>query len=275
MILALVVGLCWQAVPLQAVPLQAAPLRAASLRATPLTVAAASSLQLALRDFAEIFRAHSGVRPLLVFGSSGNLARQMEYGAPYDLFLSADEGWVAYLVEKGVLAPRSVTVYAQGRLALVLHPPLAFAPEWASADTRALALLRGKAVRHISLASPAHAPYGIAARQALTRAGMWAGLRGKLVYGENVRQALTFVETGNAEAGFTAEAIARGTRLQWLPVDGTLYSPIRQALGLRRDTPMREAAQQFVALLLAARGRALLARYGLALGASTTEGKSR
>lgn len=259
--------------------LAAAGARAASAGEQPLTVAAASSLQLVLREFSASYRKQTGTRAVLVFASSGNLAGQLEHGAPYDLFVSADESRVEALARKGVLDPASVRPYAQGRLALVLHPPLRFTSGGPSrkccAGRAELELLRRAEVRHISLASPLHAPYGIAARQALQSAGLWATLRGKLVFGENVRQALTFVETGNADAGFAAEAIVRAGALRWRPVDGALHSPIRHALGIRKGSPNREQAVRFVKLLLAPAGRRLLKRHGLEPLPATAQGKRR
>lgn len=231
--------------------------------AFPLTVAAASSLQPAMDELGRLYRAGGGERPVFVFGSSGKLTRQLEYGAPYDVFMSAEEAWVAHLARKKVLAPETVTPYALGRLALVLHPALAFPPGSTVAGREELRLLQRGGVRHVSLAHPAHAPYGSAARQVLRRVGMWRALRPKLVYGENVRQALTFVETGNTDAAFTAESIARLGRLAWLPVDGALHRPIRQALGIRAGTPNRKAALDYVALLFSPEGARVLQRHGL------------
>ena len=231
--------------------------------AAPLTVAAASSLQPAMDELGRLFHGGGGRRLVFVFGSSGKLTRQLEYGAPYDVFMSAEEAWVAHLARKKVLAPETVTPYALGRLALVLHPPLAFPPGSTVAGRNELRLLQRGGVRHVSLAHPAHAPYGSAARQVLRQVGMWRALHPKLVYGENVRQALTFVETGNAEAGFVAESIARPGRLAWLPVDGALHRPIRQALGVHAATPNHKAALDFLALLFSPEGARVLKRHGL------------
>ena len=231
--------------------------------AAPLIVAAASSLQPAMGELGRLYHAAGGERPVFVFGSSGKLTRQLEHGAPYDIFMSAEEAWVAHLARKKVLAAETVTPYALGRLALVLHPPLAYPPGSTVAGRNELRLLRRGGVRHVSLAHPAHAPYGSAARQTLRQVGMWQALRPKLVYGENVRQALTFVETGNADAGFVAESIARPGRLAWLPVDGALHRPIRQALGVHAATPNHKAAQDYLALLFSPEGARVLQRHGL------------
>jgi molybdate transport system substrate-binding protein len=226
----------------------------------PLTVAAAASLQPVFKEIGRVFQ---GGEVTFVFGASGNLAQQMEHGAPYDLLVSAEEAWVRALATKGVIDPASVRPYARGGLAVVLYPPLVFAPERKRLDEQALGLLRAATIRHIALANPAHAPYGIAARQALRSAGLWEALRPRLVFGENVRQTLSFVETGNAEAGLVAESVAHGSRLPWLPVAAELHAPIRQALGIRQATGLRRRAEQFVALLSASAGREILRRYGL------------
>jgi len=237
--------------------------RAGGGSGAPLTVAAAASLQPLMRELGPAFRARERGEVTFVIGASGNLAQQLEHGAPYDLFLSADEGWVEGLAAKGVLDPATVRPYARGRLALVFATSVTPPKGMEVAGTGELAMLDTVAVRNIALANPAHAPYGKAAREALQAAGLWEWVRPKLVYGENVRQALTFVQTGNADAGLVAESIVRGGPLRWLPVAEALHAPLRQALGIRRGSIRRARAGRFVAFMQSPEGRAALRRYGL------------
>ncbi len=229
-----------------------------------LTVAAAASLQPVFREIGRLFSAGAeGGGAIFVFGASGSLARQMEHGAPYDVLVSAEERWVAALAEKGIIESASVAPYARGRLALVLFRARGFRDPGKPIGKAGLGRLAAEGVRHIALANPTHAPYGAAAREVLRNVGLWRALEAKLVYGENVRQALTFVETGNAEAGLVAESIAGSSRLTWLPVDDGLHRPIRQALGIRAATRHRAEAERFVALLTGSDGRRILSGFGL------------
>lgn len=193
---------------------------------------------------AEGFRKATGERVRFVFGSSGMLARQIENGAPYDAYLSANEKLVYDLAAQGRLDPNSVRVYAVGRIAT-----------WSKYGTGL------GAARRIAMANPAHAPYGVAARQALEKQGLWAGLEQRIVYGENVRQALQFAESGNAEVAITAWSLVfdRGGIL----LAAELHAPIRQAGGVVASSRQRELAARWLDFLGGAAGRALLARYGL------------
>ncbi|MEE8396654.1 MAG: molybdate ABC transporter substrate-binding protein [bacterium] len=232
----------------------------AQARPRELTVAAASSLQPAMKELGRVFRRRAGVEPVFVFASSGVLARQIEYGAPYDLFLSADEIWVAYLARKELVGRG--WVYAEGGLALALRPGLVFARR-DPLDAAALArVLGGIRIRYFALANPAHAPYGVAARQALRRAGLLEPMRERLVFGENVRQALSFVESGNADAGLVAQGLAATTALPWRPVKRSLHRPIRQALAIPIHSGSRAAAADFVELLFSRQGAEVLGRHG-------------
>src|SRR5262249_2632691 len=148
------------------------------------------------------------------YGASGMLAQQLASGAPYDLFLSADEARVKELTASGVLLRDTVVEYARGRLAI-----------W-SRGRRFVALgeLATPAVLHIAIANPEHAPYGAAARQAISKSGLETKLAGKLVYGESVRQALEYAESGNAEAAIVAWSLVSDKGGVLLPAN--LHNPI-------------------------------------------------
>ena len=181
------------------------------------------------------------------------LARQIEQGAPYDVFLSANERFVTDLAKSGRLAPDSVRVYAYGRLGL-----------WSrdGAVTR-LEQLRDRRVVHLAIANPASAPYGAAARQVLEGTGLWKAVESKVVYGENVRQALQFAESGNADAVITAWSLVfeRGGVL--LPDGG--HSPIRQAGAVVAGRPDEAVARRFLDLLGSEEGRRILGAHGFGL----------
>ncbi|MFN0165300.1 MAG: molybdate ABC transporter substrate-binding protein [Bryobacteraceae bacterium] len=215
--------------------------------ACDLLVAAASDLSSLQEPLAS---AVPGCRVRFVFGSSGMLARQIAQGAPYDVFLSADEHRVRELSDQHALDP-DILIYAVGRLAM-----------WSkSLRLTRLAELTGPAVRHVALANPAHAPYGLAARQALERAGLWNQLKEKLVMGENVRQALEYASSGNADVALTAWSLV--SRRGGVLVPSDLHEPIRQSGGVVRSSRQKETARRFLAFLTSDRGRRLLRENGL------------
>ena len=177
-------------------------LRAPTLSAQrPPTIAAAANLNFALSDIAKAFERAHGTRVELVFGASGTLTRQIHDGAPFELFLAADEEFPRQLAAAG-LTRDAGAVYAIGRLAL-------FAPRGSSltVDERldGLArLLKDGAVTRFAIANPDVAPYGKAAEAVLRKRGLWEALRPHLVFGDTVAQAAQFATTGNAIGGLIA-----------------------------------------------------------------------
>jgi molybdate transport system substrate-binding protein len=221
----------------------------------PLRVAVASDLQGVLPAIATRFRAASGIEVVPVFGASGSLAQQIGQGAPYDVFLSANEAFVRQLAQEGHIEAGSVRAYARGRLVLVVN-------KGSGARVESLADLARPEVKRVALANPGFAPYGLAARQALEKARLWEALGPKLVQAETVRQALQFVQTGNAEAGLVAHSVAQLPEVRTVEVDPGLHAPILQGLGVVARSKHREAARRFAAYLLGEEGQRLLASYG-------------
>lgn len=222
----------------------------------PLRVAAASDLQAVLPVLAARFRAEAGVEVVATFGSSGNLARQIRQGAPFDLFLSANRQYIEDLAAEGVIRPDSVDPYAVGVLALAVH-------EAVSAPIATLDDLRRPEVRRVALANPEFAPYGVAARQALERSGLWDDLGPKLVLADSVRHALQFVQSGNAEVGLVALSNARDApRVRATPIDESRHEPITQVLGVVAGAAREADARAFARFLLGPDGQAILARDG-------------
>ena len=212
--------------------------------ADDLLVAAASDLASLEPDLRRL--AGGAVR--FSFGSSGMLARQVENGAPFDVFLSADGARARALSKAGaLLAPR---VYAVGRVAL-----------WSKSGAfRTLDDLRLRPYRHLAMANPAHAPYGRAARQALERSRLWSAVEPRVVLAENVRQAWQFAESGNAEVCLTAWSLvyARGGLL----VDRALHEPIQQVGGVVARSSRRRRAEAFLSALTGEEGRRVLLASG-------------
>jgi molybdate transport system substrate-binding protein len=223
-----------------------------------LTVFAASDLALAFRELVPRFEQARGARVTLVLGSTGNLARQVEHGAPADVFFAADRQFVDRLAASGAVIPETRALYAQGRLALVSRTGAARP----LTDLRDLVDPR---VRHVAIANPAHAPYGRAAEEALRRTGVWGAIRPKLVYGENVQHALQFVQSGAAEAGLVARSLMGAAELQWAAVDSGLHAPLDQAVAVVRRSARPELAVAFIRFVNSPEGRSVMKRYGFVL----------
>ncbi|MCX6621340.1 MAG: molybdate ABC transporter substrate-binding protein [Acidobacteria bacterium] len=216
-----------------------------------LLVAAAADLAEVEAPLAAAFARATGAKVRFTTGASGMLARQIEAGAPYDVFLSANERYVEELEAAGRIASGSRKVYATGRLGL-----------WSRSGVyRDLKALTSSSVRMVAMANPAHAPYGLAARQALERSGLWEAIRGKVVFGENVRQAFEFGESGNADAVITSWTLLHGRGGILLP--GELHDPIRQAGGVVRRSHGEVLARRFLEFLISREGQAVLGAHGL------------
>lgn len=225
----------------------------------PIRVAAASDLQFAITELALQYQSETGQKIELSLGSSGNFAQQIRQGLPVDLYLSADEDFVLQLAAAG-LTQGEGAIYALGRIALLVA-----ADSPIGLDARLSGLREAlPGLRHFAIASPEHAPYGRAARQALQRLGLWTALQPKLVIGENIAQATQFVTSGAAQAGITASSlakapeVARSTRAVTLAAE--LHAPLRQRMVLLRSAGA--AAAGFYRYLQSPGARAVLQRYG-------------
>lgn len=223
--------------------------------AEPLRVAAASDLQAALPALGKAFRAETGVEVVPTIGASGQLAEQIKAGAPFDVFLSANRKFVEDLAASGNVVAGSVRPYARGSLVLVVH-------EASGAGIDRLSDLTKPTVKKLAIANPALAPYGAAAKQALEKAGLGKEVEPKLVQAETVRQALQFVQSGNAEAGLVGRSIAGVKGVRVIEVDPKLYDPIVQGLGIVARSAHPDEARAFADFLLGEKGQAILKEHG-------------
>lgn len=221
---------------------------------TPLRIAAASDLRDALPVLARRFTEKTGVEVVPTFGASGQLAEQIKAGAPFDVFLAANLKFVRDLADAGFVRPDSVAPYAQGSLVLAVHRE-------SGSPIETMADLKKPEVKKIALANPSFAPYGAAGKQALERAGLWPDVEPKIVQAESVRQALQFVQSGNAEAGLVGRAIADVPEVRVVEVDPGLHDPIVQGLGIVSRSRSANAGA-FREFLLSPDGRAILAGFG-------------
>ncbi|MGH2348039.1 MAG: molybdate ABC transporter substrate-binding protein [bacterium] len=226
-------------------------------------MAAASDLRFALEDLGPRFERAQGIRVRITLGSSGQLAAQIAQGAPFDVFFSADEAFVRTLAGQGAIRRDSIRLYAVGRIVLWVRSqsPLDV--------TQGLAALTDGRIRYVAIANPVHAPYGRAAEQAMKSTGVYDRVRAKLVLGENVSQALQFVQTGNAEIGIIALSLAiappvNATGRYWI-IPSYLHRPIRQAVGITTRSPRPALAAAFAAFVNSQAGREVMRRFGFAL----------
>ena len=229
-----------------------------------LLVGAASSLQPLFLELGKRFQEETGSTVTFVFEATGSLARQIEQGAPIDVFAAADVTFMDRLEEQGLVVSETRRLYALGELSLV-------SSREAGAEVHSLEALLDSKLRYVAIANPQVAPYGVAAREALRSAGLWEQLQPKLVYGQSARQALQFVETGNAEAGLVARSLVehpggpgqqKSDEIVAVPVDKALYQAIAQTIAVVTDSPHQELARRFVEVVTGPQEATTLARYG-------------
>jgi molybdate transport system substrate-binding protein len=223
-------------------------------------VAAAADLQTALPEVAAAFEAATGTHVELVFGSSGNFFAQIQNGAPFDLFLSADSDYPRKLEDSGLVLPNTRIVYGLGRIALWTSPNSPCDPR-----RETWKCLSDSSVEKIAIANPAHAPYGRAAVASLRAAGLYDQLKDKLVLGENISQAAQFVQSGNAQAGIVAYSLALSPAMRngkWWEIPAELYPAIEQSAVILKAAKNQLAAREFLTFVTLGPGRATLQRYG-------------
>jgi molybdate transport system substrate-binding protein len=250
--LALLLALMW--------PVSLAP----QVHADAPVIAAASDLQFALEDIAAAFTADTGLQVRLAFGSTGNFVTQIRQGAPFQMFMAADETFVLALARDGFTRDEG-QLYGIGRLVLKVPDGAPLAADGTLASLRD-ALAAGRITR-FAIANPDHAPYGQRAREALVHAGLWEAIQPVLVLGENVSQAAQFALSGNAEGGIIAYSLALSPQLAakgshaLIPADW--HAPLLQRMVLLNDAgPVAEA---FYAYMSSPPARAIMERYGFAL----------
>ncbi|HEX7125926.1 MAG TPA: molybdate ABC transporter substrate-binding protein [Thermodesulfobacteriota bacterium] len=242
--------------PVAGVALPRAPAGAAP--APTLTVFGASDLAFAFEAIVPRFERATGARVTLVLGSTGNLAKQIENGAPADAFFAANVGFVDALAASSAVRPESRTLYARGRIVLATT-------RRSGLRLSSLTDLRRPEVKRIAIANPEHAPYGQAAREALETAGLWDEVRPRLVYGENIRHTLQYLQSGAVEAAIVALSIADVPGIDSVPIDASLHRPIDQAAAVTTRSRQPDLALAFIRFVTGPEGRPIMERYGFAL----------
>ena len=237
----------------------------ASVRSSEMPIiGAASDLQFALAEITEAFRNDTGHEVVLTFGSSGNLARQIRQGAPYEVYLSADETFVLDLAKDGFTRDDG-RPYAEGRIVIIVPHGSPLKAD-GSFDDLKKALADGRLAK-FAIANPDHAPYGKRAKEALRHAGVWDAVRPKIVLGENVAQAAQFATSSNTEGGIIAHSLALSPKVSALGafdlVPKDWHSPLRQRMVLLNDAG--PVAEVFYSYLQQNTARAILRKHGFVI----------
>lgn len=223
-----------------------------------ITVAAASDLAFALKDISALFEGETGGRVVISFGSTGMFTRQIEQGAPFDLFFSAGEAYMDRLKKSGYTVSGTERLYARGALALAVS-------RGTGIKVPALGDLTRPEIKRIVIANPDHAPYGVAAMETLRSAGLLPRVKEKIVYAENIRQAMQYLQTGDAQAGLIALSLATADQVTYSGIDARLHGPINQVAALIKGSADEEAARAFLEYVCGPKGRQVLKRYGFTL----------
>ncbi|HEY6118489.1 MAG TPA: molybdate ABC transporter substrate-binding protein [Pyrinomonadaceae bacterium] len=232
--------------------------RTNSAPAPELTVAAAADLGPAFEEIGRDFEQHTKTKVVFSFGSTGLLAQQIANGAPMDLFAAANVSYIDELEKKGLIISDTKTIYARGRITLWTVKDAKFKPTQITDLTQ-------PTVTRIAIANPDHAPYGVAAREALQSAGIWDQVKPKLIYADNIRQALQFAQTGNVEVALVALSLSLNSNGSWVLVPESLHQPLDQACAVIKSTRHESQAREFATFLKSEQGRAVLRKYGFTI----------
>ena len=228
--------------------------------AQSITVAAAADLQFAMQDVATQFQKQSGKAVTLIYGSSGNFFQQLQNGAPFDMFFSANLDYARKLEAAGLTEAGSYYEYARGRIVL-------WAPQDSKLDlSSGMSVLLNPSIKKIAVANPQHAPYGQAAVAAMEKAGIYEKVKNKLVLGENISQTASFVMSGSADMGIIALSLALSPNMKekgrYFEIPAGDYPPIEQACVILRSSKSKETAKQFLAFVKTAAAADTLKKYG-------------
>ncbi|WP_448573318.1 molybdate ABC transporter substrate-binding protein [Trichothermofontia sp.] len=223
-----------------------------------LTVSAAADLNYVFPEIGRLWEQETGHRVTFNLGSTGQLAQQIERGAPVDLLAAANKKFVEDLDQKGLVYADTKALYGVGRLTLWQREagphPLEHIQDLMNAE-----------IKRVAIANPDHAPYGVAAREALQAAGIWEAIQPKLILGENIHQTQQYAETGNVDVAIAALSISVEQPGKWVLVPENLHTPLEQMLVIPKSADHPEEAKQFAAFINSEPGRFLMRKYGFVL----------
>lgn len=235
--------------------------------AQSITVAAAADLQFAMQDVAAQFQKETGKEVKLIYGSSGNFFQQLQNGAPFDMFFSANLDYPKKLEAAGLTEPESYYEYARGRIVI-----------WVAKDSKldlgsGLKVLLNPAIKKIAVANPQHAPYGQAAVAALQKEGIYDKVKDTFVLGENISQTASFVVSGSADVGIISLSLALSPNMKdngrYSEIPSTDYPPIQQACVILSSSKNKDTARQFLSFIKTAVATDAMKRYGFDVNSSS------
>lgn len=231
--------------------------------AEEIAVAAASDLNFAIKEVIGEFEKQTGHRVKVSLGSSGNFYAQLQQGAPFDLYFSADIGYPKKLEEAGLTVPGSLYRYAVGRVVL-------WAPKSSPLDVnKGLTVLQEPTIKKIAIANPKHAPYGRAAVAAMEHAQVYADVKDRLVLGENISQAAQFIESGACDVGIIALSLALAPAMKsagsYWEIPAEAHPPLEQGAVVMKQSKHQELARSFLGFLQGPQGQEIMTRYGFTL----------
>lgn len=220
-------------------------------------VATAANLQGIIKVLAADFTKKTGIGVDPIIGASGNLVAQVKNGAPFDVFLSADMSFPQSLFDANLTTGKPV-VYASGSLVICSIKNTGF-DNWER-------LLLTPSVKKIAIANPQIAPYGLAAKEALGKKGIWSEIQSKLVYGESISQVNTYISTGAVDVGFTTQSLVKDmegkAKLNYKIIDPKSYSPIEQGMVILKHAQGNASAEKFYQYILSAEAKKVFREYG-------------
>jgi len=228
-----------------------------------ITIAAASDLNFAFKELVAEYEKTTGNHVKLSLGSSGNFYAQIQNGAPFDLYFSADIGYPKKLEEAGLTVPGSLYRYAVGRIVI-----------WTGNEShinvaKGFDALREPAIKKIAIANPKHAPYGRAAVAAMESAKVYEQVKDKLVMGENISQAAQFIESGACDIGVIALSLAMApamkTKGSYWEIPAEAHPPLEQGAVILKSSKQQESAKQFLDFIKGPQGQEIMTRYGFTL----------
>lgn len=225
---------------------------------TELTIAAAADLVIAFKEIGDLYEKNTGDKLKLIFSSSGTAREQIENGAPYDVYASANIKFVDDLIEKDKIIADTKELYAIGRVGVAtkVGSPL---------QVKEVSDLLKTDFKKIAMANPEHAPYGLAAKQALESLGLWEKLKDKMVYGKDIQDTLTLIKSGNVEAGFISLSVVNKDEVNFLLIDDKLHQPLKQAMAVVKGTKLEKEARNFIKFVNGEQGREIMKKYGFVL----------
>lgn len=225
---------------------------------TELTIAAAADLVIAFKEIGDLYEKNTGDKLKLIFSSSGTAREQIENGASYDVYASANIKFVDDLIEKDKIIADTKELYAIGRVGVAtkVGSPL---------QVKEVSDLLKTDFKKIAMANPEHAPYGLAAKQALESLGLWEKLKDKMVYGKDIQDTLTLIKSGNVEAGFISLSVVNKDEVNFLLIDDKMHQPLKQAMAVVKGTKLEKEARNFIKFVNGEQGREIMKKYGFVL----------